>query len=83
MEVVVNFHWQNIKSSSNTTFTINDTIPTNSEAIANGVNNNFICIGNVIANLFCSEVERVVSSLQNSSAGWYEIPTFVAKNLCL
>ena len=27
----------------------------------------------------CLEVERVISSLKNSSAGWDEIPTFVAK----
>ena len=33
----------------------------------------------VIVNMSCSEVERVISSLKNSSAGWDEIPTFVAK----
>ena len=32
-----------------------------------------------IVNLSCLEVERVISSLKNSSAGWDEIPTFVAK----
>ena len=33
----------------------------------------------VIVNMSCSEVEIVISSLKNSSAGWDEIPTFVAK----
>ena len=33
----------------------------------------------VIVNISCLEVERVISSLKNSSAGWDEIPTFVAK----
>ena len=33
----------------------------------------------VIVNMSCSEVERVNSSLKNSSAGWDEIPTFEAK----
>ena len=36
-----------------------------------------------IVNIFCLEVERVISSLKNSSAGWDEIPTFVAKNVCI
>ena len=33
----------------------------------------------VIVNMSCSEVERVISSLKDSSAGCDEIPTFVAK----
>ena len=33
----------------------------------------------VIVNISCLEVERVISSLKNSRAGWDEIPTFVAK----
>ena len=37
----------------------------------------------LIVNISCSEVERVISSLKNSSAGWDEIPTFVAKNVCI
>ena len=34
----------------------------------------------VIVNISCLEVEGVIYSLKNSSAGWDEIPTFVAKN---
>ena len=37
----------------------------------------------VIVNISCLEVERVIPSLNNSSAGWDEIPTFVAKNVCI
>ena len=33
----------------------------------------------VLINMCCLGVERVISSLKNSSAGWDEIPTFVAK----
>ena len=33
----------------------------------------------VIVNISCLEVERVISSLKNSSAGWDITPTFVAK----
>ena len=33
----------------------------------------------VKVNMSCLEVERVISSLNNSSAGWVDIPTFVAK----
>ena len=33
----------------------------------------------VIVNISYLELERVISSLKNSSAGWDEIPTFVAK----
>ena len=37
----------------------------------------------VIVNMSCLEVEQVISSLKNASAGWDEIPTFVAKNVCI
>ena len=90
-----------LKSSLNTTFTINYRIVTDSREIANGVNNYFISIGPLLANdiacsvnllsyvksihnsivrvnISSSEVERVISSLNNSSAGWDEIPIFVA-----
>ena len=95
---------KDLKSSLNTTFTINNRIVTDSREIANGFNNYFISIGPflasditcsvnplsyvksidnsiVIVNMSYSEVERVISSLKNSSAGWDEIPTFVAKNV--
>ena len=91
-----------LKSSLNTTFTINNRIVTDSREIANGFNNYFISIGPLLANDItcnvnplsyvkiidnsivivngsCSEVERVISSLKNSSVVWDEIPTFVAK----
>ena len=94
-----------LKSSSNTTFTINHIIVTDSREIANRFNNYFISISLllandiacsvnplsyvkgidnsiVIVNMTCSEVERVISSLKNSSAGCDKIPTFVAK-MCL
>ena len=92
---------KDLKSSLNTTFTINN-IVIDSREITNGFNNYFISIGPllasditcsvnplsyvksidnsiVIVNMSCSEVGRVISSLKNSSAGWDEIPTFVAK----
>ena len=97
---------KDLKSSLNTTFTINNRIVTDSREIANGFNNYFISIGPllasditcsvnplsyvksidnsiVIVNMSYSEVERVISSLKNSSAGWDEIPTFVARKMCL
>ena len=37
----------------------------------------------VIVNMSCLEVERVISSLKNSSAGWDEIPTFVCQKMCV
>ena len=33
----------------------------------------------VITDISCNEVKQVISSLKNSSAGWDELPTFVAK----
>ena len=33
----------------------------------------------VITDITCTEVTKVISSLKNSSAGWDELPTFVAK----
>ena len=83
---------KDLKSSLNTTFTINNRIVTDSREIAYAFDNYSIsigpllasditCIDNsiVIVNMSYSEVERVISSQKNSSAGWDEIPTFVAK----
>ena len=33
----------------------------------------------VITDISCTEVKQVISALKNSSAGWDEVPTFVAK----
>ena len=33
----------------------------------------------VIKDISCTEVKQVISTLKNSSAGWDEVPTFVAK----
>ena len=36
-----------------------------------------------ITDISCTEVKQVISSLKNSSAGWDELPTFVAKNVLI
>ena len=36
----------------------------------------------VFPEISCAEVKYIIQSLKNSSAGWDEIPTFVAKKMC-